>query len=80
LKKLDFLKIRSIGARDNDAHDASSRCAMRWRAAARRPRVNLSFTIQPIVHHSERMAAPESGKFARPAEPITGGSPALAFA
>jgi hypothetical protein len=53
---------------------------MRWRAAARRPRVNLSFTIQPIVHHSERMAAPESGKFARPAEPITAGSAALAFA
>jgi hypothetical protein len=60
---------------------------MRRRNARRAPplphsatAVNLSFTIQPIVHHPERMAAPESGKFARMAERITSSSSALAFA
>jgi hypothetical protein len=46
----------------------------------RPPLVNLSFTIQPIVHHPERMAAPDGRKFARPAGQITSSSPALAFA
>jgi hypothetical protein len=60
--------------------DASSRCAARRRAGTPPPRVNLSFTIQPIVHHPERMAAPEAAKFARMAERITSSSSALAFA
>jgi hypothetical protein len=78
LKKLDFHKIRSIGA----AGDTSRLVVMRGAAARGRPApaVNLSFTIQPIVHHPERMGVPESGKFARPADPVTGNFPALAFA
>jgi hypothetical protein len=61
-------------------NDASSRCTVRRRAGTPPPRVNLLFTIQPIVHHPERMAAPEGGKFACMAERITSSSSALAFA
>jgi hypothetical protein len=42
--------------------------------------VNRSFTIQPIVHHAERMAAPDCAKFRPRARQIIGRLVALAFA
>jgi hypothetical protein len=44
------------------------------------PRINLSFTMQPIVHHSERIGVPKSDKCAARSAQIRSSCPALAFA
>jgi hypothetical protein len=54
LKGRNFRKMRTVGAHDRGRVVAFARRANRSSG----PAVNVSFTMQQIVHHSEQMAAP----------------------